>query len=508
MNSRQKEVLQVQLDSEKKTLQELKQVYKQAIKDCEQKIRELSARTDMENLQTIIYQKRYQEALKAQLEGVMANLQSDSYATVSEYLSGCYQDGYISAMYDLHGQGIPIITPIDQQAVVQAVQTDSKLSAGLYDRLGEDVKKLKTSIRAELSRGIANGQSWNEIAGRLSKSFKNTPFSKAYNNSMRIVRTEGHRIQNQSAMDAQRAAKSKGADIVKQWNAFLDEITRKTHRQLNGQLREVDEPFSIGGKTADAPGMFGDPAEDCNCRCVILQRAKWRLTEAELSSLKEQAKDFGLDKTKDFEDFKQKYLKAASVAEKGSCSETIKRIGTNAVDLDYIKSQGFRKKFNQITDNSAVNDALRKYATAMLMHRKGTDGEDLYIIDVQGNLIIRKISGKNELGVRISEDESSMLRMRYPNGSIGIHNHPTNIFPTGSDFAAAGYRKYRFGIVTTHTGKVYKYAAGSKPFLPRMLDDRIDKYTEPPYNLKIEDAHIKALNEMVEEYGIVWQEIE
>ncbi len=225
-------MLQAQLNSEKRTLQELKQVYQQALKDCEKKIRELSARTDMENLQTIIYQKRYQEALKGQLEGVMATLQSNSYATVSDYLARCYQDGYIGAMYDIHGQGIPIIVPMDQKAIVKAIQTDSKISKGLYSRLGEDVQSLKTSIRAELSRGISNGSTWNEVAGKLGKSFKSTAFSKAYNNSMRIVRTEGHRVQVQSARDAQQAAKDKGADVLKQWDATLDGDTRPTHRQL------------------------------------------------------------------------------------------------------------------------------------------------------------------------------------------------------------------------------------------------------------------------------------
>lgn len=47
----------------------------------------------------------------------------------------------------------------------------------------------------------------------------------------------------------------------------------------------------------------------------------------------------------------------------------------------------FGKKFNQLTNDSATNDALRKYAKAMLIHRNGTDGEDLYIIS--------KKSGKN-----------------------------------------------------------------------------------------------------------------
>lgn len=315
MNKRQKEVLQSQLDAEMKTLRELKQVYRQALKDCETKIRELSARTDMENLQSIIYQKRYQEALKRQLEGVMTSLQSNSYSTVSDYLARCYQDGYIGAMYDLHGQGIPIIVPIDQKAVTRAIQTDSKISQGLYTRLGEDVKSLKTSIRAELSRGIANGSSWNDVARKIGKVFKNTPFSKAYNNSMRIARTEGHRVQIRSAMDAQQAAKDKGADVVKQWDATLDDRTRETHRMLDGQIRELDEPFEVGGMRADAPGMFNNPAEDCNCRCALLQRARWALDEGELKTLQERAKYFELDKTKDFEEFKQKYLKLPEKAD-------------------------------------------------------------------------------------------------------------------------------------------------------------------------------------------------
>lgn len=308
MNSRQKEVMQAQLDSEEKTLKELKKIYSQALENCEEKIRELSERTDMENLQSIIYQKRYQEALKSQLEGIMANLQSNSYATVSDYLHRCYRDGYIGTMYDIQGQGIPIIMPIDQQAVTRAIQTDSKLSSGLYSRLGEDVKALKTSVRAELSRGIASGYTWNEIAVEIAKSFKNTPFSKAYNRAMTIARTEGHRVAIQSAMDAQEAAKSKGADVVKQWDATLDDRTRDTHRLLDGQIREIGKMFEVAGKKTEAPGMFGDPSEDCNCRCALFQRARWALDEDELSTLQERAEFWGLDKAATFEEYREKYL--------------------------------------------------------------------------------------------------------------------------------------------------------------------------------------------------------
>ena len=162
---------------------------------------------------------------------------------------------------------------------------------------------------------FTNGSSWNEVAANLARKFKNTPFSKAYNNAIRIARTEGHRIQNQAALDAQEKAKSKGADVVKQWDATLDGKTRDSHRKLDGQIREVDEPFEVDGMKADAPGMFGYPAEDCNCRCALLQRARWALDEDELETLRERASfhgllvddsnKFGTEKAKDFSKFKR-----------------------------------------------------------------------------------------------------------------------------------------------------------------------------------------------------------
>ena len=353
MNKRQKEVIEEQLHNEEKTIASLKNTYKQALKDCEQKIRELSARTDMENLQSIIYQKQYQEALKAQLEGALSNLQSNSYATVSDYLTKCYRDGYTGVMYDLQKTGIPIIMPIDQAAVVRAIQTDSKLSKSLYDKMGEDVTYLKKAVRAEVSRGIANGSTWNEVAGKLSRHMANTPFQRAYNNSIRIARTEGHRIQVQSAMDAQKIAKSKGADIVKQWDSTLDGNTRNLHRLLDGQIREIDEPFEVGGRKVEAPGMFGDPAEDCNCRCCLLQRARWALDDEELQRLKDRAEYFGLDKTSDFEEYKEKYLKVIDEINPTNVNGEI-------IQFDWKDRNQLREKQQEI-----ISDLSNEYRTRL-----------------------------------------------------------------------------------------------------------------------------------------------
>lgn len=276
MNKAQKEVLRVQLNDEQKTIKQLKQVYEQAKKDCEAKIATLNMRTDMQNLQSIIFQKRYQEVLKRQINDILDTLQNDEFNSIADYLVQSYENGFIGTMYDLQGQGVPLIFPIEQSQVVQALQTDTKLSQGLYSRLGEDTDYLKRSIQAELSRGIANGSTWLELSTYIANGM-NSPFKKAMNNAMRIARTEGHRIQNQAQMDTIFKAKEKGADVVKQWDSTLDSRTRDAHREADGQIREAEEPFDVGGEKMQAPGIGGSAKNVCHCRCCMLQRARWTL---------------------------------------------------------------------------------------------------------------------------------------------------------------------------------------------------------------------------------------
>ena len=339
MNKAQKEVLQAQLDREKELIKDLKQVFGQAQDDVVNKIIDLSRRQDMENLQTIIYQMQYQEVLKQQIDTVLDQLQTNEYTRIEQYRAGCYTDGYAGGMYNIaKSSGIPCIAPIDVKSVEKAVKIDSKLSKTLYKSL--DMSELKKSVRMNVSRGILNGSSWNDIGREIGRTMKGTPFQKAMNNGIRIARTEGHRIQVAANLDAMQAAKERGADVVKQWDATLDETTRERHRELDGQIREIDEYFEYSGGTVKAPGMFGNPAEDCNCRCAVLTRARWALDEEELKTLQERAKYFGLDKTKSFEEFREKYLNATQQTSYDGIPKTwgMLQEGDKAIDTNPQKS--------------------------------------------------------------------------------------------------------------------------------------------------------------------------
>lgn len=292
-------------------------------------------------IQSKVYQKNYQTALKKQVGGILDTMHENEFKTVSAYLNKCYEEAFIGTMFDLQGQGIPLCFPLDQEAMVRAVQLDSKISQGLYSRLGEDVSLLKKRITAEVSRGISNGMSYEKVAQQIG--FKmlgtyDTPGG-AYAKALRIARTEGHRIQCQSGMDACYKAKEKGANVVKQWDATLDSNTRESHSQVDGEIRELDEKFSNGLMFPGDPS--GGPGEVVNCRCALLQRAKWGLDEAELQTLKDRAEYFGLDKSDSFEEYKKKYLKASKEV------ETNNVIATKTVDVGSEMQKFYDKRIEE-----------------------------------------------------------------------------------------------------------------------------------------------------------------
>ena len=306
MNKRQKQVQQSLLNSELEVIKELEKSYQKAIDDINRVITSLLARKDTENLQAIIYQVKYQNALKSELEGFLNVLHTRNYTLIDNYLKDCYQNAHIGTLFDLQGQGIPLILPLDQEQMISAITLNSKLSAPLYNALGYNVDYLKTSVRQEISRGIAQSLSYQEIA----RNIKNTT-NVDYNKSLRIAKTEGHRIQNESAYNVQLRAKEKGADIVKQWDSTLDGKTRPTHRLLDGQIVDVNEYFtSESGYKALYPGGFGVPSEDCNCRCVLLQRAKWALSDEEFTKMNGETNELQhFENVDDYNKFKKLFWK-------------------------------------------------------------------------------------------------------------------------------------------------------------------------------------------------------
>lgn len=301
MKSWEKEILQKQIANEQQVINRIELVYKKALEEIDDKILTLRSK---DQIQSAIYQLKYQEELRKQVEAVYNNLSMTWYNTIDDYLKNCYEDSFYSTMYGLHQQGIPLVFPINQVEVVHAAAQDvGYLSGVLSDKLYDNTYEVAQKTIAHISKGLAMNESYGTISKNIS-----SRANIALNNALRITRTEGHRITNEVKIKTISKAQDMGADVVKQWDSTIDRRTRKTHIELDGQLREVDQPFKIpsSGATAMYPGGFGIAKEDIHCRCALLERARWALDKSELdkmvgdlngvpqSQLEEWAKKFGV----------------------------------------------------------------------------------------------------------------------------------------------------------------------------------------------------------------------
>lgn len=447
MNKYEKEVQTAFLDNEEAVIKRLKTVYNKSTSDITDKIKKLDtsisqlqkaladvgdddigdlaravlgskkqftpeeARETLKSMiQSKVYQRKYQTALQKQVDRILDTMHQEEFKTVSDYLVKCYDEGFTGAMYSLNQQGIPLCFPLDQTAMVRAVQLDSKISQGLYSRLGEDVALLKKKITAQVSRGIATGMSYKMVAKQL-EGYTNIGF----NNAVRIARTEGHRIQCQSAMDACYNARDRGADIAKQWDATLDHKTRESHVMVDHEIRELDEPFSNGLMFPSDP--HGPAAEVINCRCALLQKARWDLEGSftKMNNFTKQIEEF--DGPEDYEEFKKAFFSKE-----------------NRQYMNYVEQMENKyntKNFSKVLDNMNTRE-YNHYSKLLggnpLYNRDATSWKDL-TKDEKHDIIsskksgFKKIKGKHTIEDDIGTPDVPICNPKHKTGDVEYLNN-------------------------------------------------------------------------------------
>lgn len=328
MTNYQRETIQYSLEEEKKILNTLKRDYKEAGKTIESRIKNLLKREDAEMIH-VIHQVNYQKALKTQIDDVLDKLNDGTYSSILQYMEDSYGTGFTSSLYRLQKQGVPLIFPMDRDEILRAVQTNSKISKKKY---GKNFTKMKNTIRKEVTRGISTSMSFGDMARNIDNTMKSGLY-----NSYRVARTEGHRINQEASFDAMTKAKEAGADVVKKWDSTIDGRTRVSHRSLEGQVRELEEPFEVAGKKAMYPSGFGLPSEDINCRCVVLEIGRWELDEDEGFTKNVDGKIVDFSNSEDYKEFREKYYNEAKKLEEASGLQKQAPLETEEVISDECK---------------------------------------------------------------------------------------------------------------------------------------------------------------------------
>lgn len=131
---------------------------------------------------------------------------------------------------------------------------------------GLDVRWNRQQVQSVMLQGILQGESIPDIASRLARAVGDNNRKAA----LRNARTMTTGAENAGRIDSFRRAEQLGIRQKKVWLATLDNRTRESHRILDGEERELDEPFSNGLMYPGDP--TGDPAEVYNCRCTMVQQ--------------------------------------------------------------------------------------------------------------------------------------------------------------------------------------------------------------------------------------------
>jgi len=183
-------------------------------------------------------------------------------------------------------------------------------------------------------------------------------------------------------------------------------------------------------------------------------------------------------------------------------------IGSPVTNLKYVNSTSFKRKFSRISDDQELNQLIYARAKAAVIHQSGDYYEDLSLVSIVGKKVVGSTSGIIRNETYYSQKLKDAIKEHPPYTLVSIHNHGTNIPPTGADFVSAGSKKYAFGIVVCNDGGVFYYSsAKARPFLPTLFDARVDKYCAAPYNMDKYKAMVRTLSEMEHDYGIEWREM-
>ena len=115
-------------------------------------------------------------------------------------------------------------------------------------------------------QGIIQGKSVHDIAVQAVNGMADTEIHWAMNNAITALTS----AQNAGALQQMHNAQALGIEVKKRWNSTHDYRTRETHRLLDQQTADLDEPFKAQGYEIQYPGdSNAAPEMVYHCRCVL-----------------------------------------------------------------------------------------------------------------------------------------------------------------------------------------------------------------------------------------------
>ena len=296
---------------EKGAEKEIRKLYKEMLKDLQSFIGTQYALLAEDDQLTygILQAKgeaaRFLEEVEANINSVSPKVQRQIRDVVEQTYTAAYT-GMVDAVEKAHNLGelrinLDGIRGTTPETVKKAVENPVS-GLTLSDTLEKHRKEVIYEIKRQIGVGLIAGDRYSTMARRISDQL-----DMDYRKSIRIVRTETHRVREAGAQEGAIAVqeKLKNADseyrLVKIWRTMKDERVRPqrkaykrkagvkarkqytaglrsslsgpNHMKMEGQTVLLDEPFDLGGGVkAMVPGSSGVAGHDINCRCYTSEK--------------------------------------------------------------------------------------------------------------------------------------------------------------------------------------------------------------------------------------------
>ena len=241
--------------------------------------------------------------------------------------------------------------PTNMPPAVQSQLNRLEQEKRSFDKLmadGKDIRWQKGQIQSVTLQSILQGESIPNMAKRIA----NTMGEMNRKASIRYARTAMTSAQNAGRKDAYQRAKGLGINLQQEWIATLDFRTRHAHRQLDGQIRDIDEPFQVDGYGIEYPG---DPAAPgylvYNCRCTTVAKVEgWDSMSGQLRS------DEDIEGMS-YEEWKEGHSQPQDILSQEETSEAMRQRtirdlygGSGATTTQTVGIESLRDVANQATD--------------------------------------------------------------------------------------------------------------------------------------------------------------
>ena len=389
------------------------------IRDCDEFLRQHPDMQSIVDVRKSIYQLNRLEGLQASARLHLYQATGDVVQRIDNHIMRQSLRGANTAAETM-GFGRSFYS-MDSDAVRRFVDTVWTGNTSYSQRIWDNTETLASYVAQDMSKALARGDSYQRIAKALEKRFVDVPQSSL----MRLVYTEGTYV-------------SRMAQVEELKREGFDSYTM----QAVHDGKACEQCHGVEGKTFRFEDMqvgVNFPPLHPYCRCQIAPAVDdwdaWQQKQEELA--------------------KQKQARV----EENEAFVKAKKNGKNRYSVNYkrVNTKEYHDKFGQLPVSKPVQEQLYIQTGRMLQELDGTPYERLVALDARtGDLVADTYS--HELfksRANFDKDELKIVR-KHKNGTILLHNHPGDSYPSLADIYSAMMTEGVSGsLVSGHGGTVY-----------------------------------------------------